>query len=296
MKGGNDMDQQLIEKIVGEVLGQLSKAEIEPQQALVLPADTIPIAVSARHVHLSQEHVEILFGKGYELTKKADLSQPNQFAANETVVIAGPRGSIERVRVLGPARSLTQAEVSWTDAMKLGVKPPLRESGNIAGSGAFTLIGAKASLYLDEGLIIAQAHIHMQPKDATQLGVQNGEYVTVEVDGIRPIAYRNVKIRVSERYRLEMHIDTDEANAGLITQGTLGQVIRSGEARSSVLVENKTPMIAANKQHDFKKKLLSNDDVREIEETEIIVQKGTIVTALARDTARDLGKSISVRK
>lgn len=290
------MDQQLIEKIVGEVLGQLTKAEIEPQQALVLPVDTIPIAVSARHVHLSQEHVEILFGKGYELTKKADLSQPNQFAANETVVIAGPRGSIERVRVLGPARSLTQAEVSWTDAMKLGVKPPLRESGNIAGSGAFTLIGTKASLYLDEGLIIAQAHIHMQPEDATQLGVQNGEYVTVEVAGIRPIAYRNVKIRVSERYRLEMHIDTDEANAGLITQGTVGHVIRSGEVRSSVLVDNKTSEIIVEKQHDFKKKLLSNDDVREITATEIIVEKGTIVTALARDTARDLGKSISVRK
>src|SRR6185437_10523907 len=114
----------------------------------------------------SQEHVEALFGKGYELTKKADLSQPNQFAANETVVIAGPKGSIERVRVLGPARSLTQAEVSWTDAMKLGVKPPLRESGNIKDSGAFTLIGPKGSLYLEEGLIIAQAHIHMEPQDA----------------------------------------------------------------------------------------------------------------------------------
>lgn len=290
------MDQQLIEKIVGEVLGQLTKAEIEPKQAPVLPPNTIPIAVSARHVHLSQEHVEILFGKGYELTKKADLSQPNQFAANETVVIAGPRGSIERVRVLGPARSLTQAEVSWTDAMKLGVKPPLRESGNIAGSGAFTLIGTKTSLYLDEGLIIAQAHIHMQPEDAMQLGVQNGEYVTVEVAGIRPIAYRNVKIRVSERYRLEMHIDTDEANAGLITQGTVGHVIRSGEVRSSVLVDNKTSEIIVKNQHDFKKKLLSNDDVREITATEIIVEKGTIVTALARDTARDLGKSISVRK
>ena len=121
------MDQQLIEKIVGEVLGQLTKAEVPQTQAL--PSNAIPIAVSARHVHLSQEHVEALFGKGYELTKKADLSQPNQFAANETVNIAGPKGSIERVRVLGPARSLTQAEVSWTDAMKLGVKPPLRESG-----------------------------------------------------------------------------------------------------------------------------------------------------------------------
>ena len=290
------MDQQLIEKIVGEVLGQLSKVDNEPKQEPVLPANTIPIAVSARHVHLSQEHVEILFGKGYTLTKKSDLSQPNQFAANETVVIAGPRGSIERVRVLGPARSLTQAEVSWTDAMKLGVKPPLRESGNIAGSGAFTLIGTKASLYLEEGLIIAQAHIHMQPQDAMQLGVQDGDYVTVEAAGIRPIAYQHVKIRVSERYRLEMHIDTDEANAGLITQGAVGYVIRPSEAIQSIKVEQRIPEIVVNKQHNFTKKLLSNDDVRDIEEPEIIVEKGTIITALARDTARDLGKSISVRK
>ena len=290
------MDQQLIEKIVREVLGQLTKVGSEPKQQPVLPADTIPIAVSARHVHLSQEHVEILFGKGYVLTKKSDLSQPHQFAANETVVIAGPRGSIERVRVLGPARALTQAEVSWTDAMKLGIKAPLRESGNIAGSGAFTLIGTKASLYLEEGLIIAQAHIHMQPQDAKNLGVEDGDYVTVEAAGIRPIAYRNVKIRVSERYRLEMHIDTDEANAGLITQRTTGYVVRPGKAPQPVVGEHITPEIIVNRQHDFKKKLLSNDDVRDIEESEIIVENSTIITALARDTARDLGKSISVRK
>lgn len=288
------MDQQLIEKIVEEVLGQLTKAETPQTQAL--PTNAIPIAVSARHVHLSQEHVEALFGEGYQLTKKADLSQPNQFAANETVIIAGPKGSIERVRVLGPARSLTQVEVSWTDAMKLGVKPPLRESGNIKDSGACTLIGPKGSLYLNEGLIVAQAHIHMGPMDATRLGVRDSEYVTVEVDGVRPIAYRNVKIRVSERYRLEMHIDTDEANAGFIAKGAIGRVIRAGEERTRFVPETAVPEVTVKQHHDFKKKLLSNDDVRGIAETEIIVEKGTIVTALARDTARELGKSISFRK
>lgn len=284
------MDQQLIEKIVGEVLGQLSKVE----QAT--PTNGIPIAVSARHVHLSPQHVEALFGKGYELTKKADLSQPNQFAANETVVIAGPRGSIERVRVLGPARSLTQAEVSWTDAMKLGVKPPLRESGDIDRSGAFTLIGPKGSLFLEEGLIIAQAHIHMAPEDANRFDVQNGEHVTVEIDGIRPVAYRNVKIRVSEKYRLEMHIDTDEANAGMISKGAIGQIVRSVNDNSSVKMESVVTAKPVKRQYEFNKKLLSNDDMRGIEETEIVIAKGTIVTALARDTARELGKSISVRK
>lgn len=283
------MNQQLIEKIVGEVLEQLSKVEH------VLPNDSIPIAVSARHVHLSQQHVEALFGKGYELTKKADLSQPNQFAANETVVIAGPKGSIERVRVLGPARSLTQAEVSWTDAMKLGVNPPLRESGDIEGSGAFTMIGPKGSLFLEEGLIVAQAHIHMTTTDAVQFNVQNGEYVTVEVDGPRPVAYRNVKIRVSDKYRLEMHIDTDEANAGLISIGAIGRLIKAGE--NYIKSQLEAPSLQVEKTSSyFQKKLLSKDDVREIETKEIILEKGTIITALAKDTARELGISISFRK
>ncbi|MCM3691939.1 phosphate propanoyltransferase [Neobacillus niacini] len=286
------MNQQLIEKIVGEVLSQLGNVEAAKQH----PANAIPIAVSARHIHLSQEHVEELFGAGYKLTKKGDLSQLNQFAANETVMIAGPRGSIERVRVLGPVRSSTQVEVSWTDAMKLGVKPHLRDSGNIIGSAPFTLVGPKGSLYLDEGLIIAQAHIHMDLQDAKRLNVEDGEYVTVEVDGVRPIAYRNVKIRVSERYRLEMHIDTDEANAGFIAKGTIGYISRPGEERTRLIEQDSLPVRSESKPHNYRKKLLSNNDIRIINETEIVIEKGTIVTPLARDTARELGKTISFRK
>lgn len=223
------MTQQIIEKIVGEILGKLNPAETHQKQ--ILPTNAIPVAVSARHVHLSQEHVEVLFGKRYQLTKKADLSQPNQFAANEKVVIAGPKGSIENVRVLGPARSVTQAEVSWTDALKLGIKPPLRESGNIDGSGAFTIIGPQATLNLEEGLIVAQAHIHMTTQDAKHLNVIDNEYVTVEVGGIRPIAFKKIKIRVSDFYRLEMHIDTDEANACLIDGGAIGRIVRLDKGR-----------------------------------------------------------------
>lgn len=289
------MNQQLIEKIVGEVLSQLGTVQVEQAQEQELPTNAIPIAVSARHVHLSQEHIEVIFGKGYKLTKKSDLSQPNQFAANETVIIAGPKGSLERVRVLGPARSLTQAEVSWTDAMKLGVKPPLRDSGNIIGSAAFTLIGPRGSLYLDEGLIIAQAHLHMSPQDAKDLSVQSDEYVTVEVDGVRPISYQNVKVRVSESYRLEMHIDTDEANAGLITKGAIGHIRSTAEERPILKEPVENSENTVKNHHNYQKKLLSNDDVREISEVEIVIEKGTIVTALARDTARELGKSISIR-
>ncbi|GKV63943.1 MULTISPECIES: phosphate propanoyltransferase [Sporosarcina] len=292
------MNQQLIEQIVGEILGQLGKESTQ------LPERAVPIAVSARHVHLQPDHVEVLFGAGYELTQRSELSQPGQFAANETVMIAGPKSSIERVRILGPVRKATQVEVSFTDAMKLGVKPPLRESGNIEGSAPITLIGPKGSVHIEQGLIIAQSHIHMAPSDAARFGVQDGEYITVEADGIRPISFRNVRIRVNERYRLEMHIDTDEANAGFITQGTIGRLVKLNETAESVRTQPaavqsapSAPVKAAAPQSfEFTKKLLSTEDLASISEDEIVITKGTIVTALAKDTARELGKTITIRK
>jgi putative phosphotransacetylase len=212
------MDQQAIQSIVEEVVSRLTV--MNPIKR------SIPMAVSARHCHLSQSDLEALFGEGYELTKKADLSQPGQFAANESITIVGPRGSLEKVRILGPARNITQVEVSQTDSVKLGLKPPLRESGDIEGSAPITLVGPKGSLYKKEGLIIAQAHIHMTPEDASLFGVENGEYVKIEVNGVRPITLGKVLIRVSPRYKLEMHVDTDEANAGSISRETAGKLIK----------------------------------------------------------------------
>nr|WP_018393022.1 phosphate propanoyltransferase [Bacillus sp. 37MA] len=288
------MNREMIARIVAEVMGQLG--EKVSAEALY---DTIPVAVSARHVHLSPEHVEVLFGTGYELTKKSDLSQPGQFAANETVVIAGPKGSLERVRVLGPSRQLTQAEVSWTDAMKLGVKPPLRESGNIQDSAPVTLIGPSGSLSLSEGLIIAQAHIHMSPTDADQFQVKNGEYVKVKIHGERPILLDKVLIRVSDRYNLEMHIDTDEANAGFVKTGGTGELIRETKSvphtPSSVVVTSQK-VAPVRQVHEFKQKLLSREHIQSIEELEIVIGKGTIVTPLAKDTAKELGKTITFIK
>lgn len=284
------MNSQLIEQIVGEVLAQLERGE------QMNPNNAIPIAVSARHVHLTTEHVEVLFGKGYTLTQKAELSQPGQFAANETVVIAGPRGSIERVRILGPTRPNSQVEVSFTDAMKIGAKPPLRESGHIAGSAPITLIGPKGSVHLAEGLIIAQAHIHMNPAEAAQLHVRDGQFVVVEADGPRPISFRNVKVRVNERFRLEMHIDTDEANAGFITQGTIGRLVQSDTSSPVQQPIEKVQQVEERNQFEFTKKVLSNDEVRSIDAQEIVIANTTIVTALAKDTARELGKTITIRK
>lgn len=185
---------------------------------------TIPVAVSARHIHLSREHLDILFGEGYELNKRADLSQPGQFAAEETVKISTPKSEFASVRVLGPCRPASQVEISWTDAMKLGVRPPLRESGDIKGSAPVTITGPNGTVELEEGLIIAKAHVHMTPADAEKFNVTNGQIVTVEVGGERPVAFKNVVIRVSESYALEMHIDTDEANAGFIGKGATGDI------------------------------------------------------------------------
>ena len=287
------MQENLVQKIVEEVLQQVLKNQSSP------PHDgKIPIGVSARHVHLAQAEVEQLFGENYQLTPKFELSQPGQFAAEETVVVAGPKGSIERVRILGPARSLSQVEVSWTDAMKLGLKPPLRISGDIQGSSPVTLIGPKGSVVLNEGLIIAQAHIHMSPSDSAKFNVIDGQSVQIKVEGIRPIILSNVVIRVSERYRLEMHIDTDEANAGLIQQGTLAEIVQHQVNEQPIPVKEQSPVVAKVEKpaiYHYDKKLLSQLEVLEIEAQEIVVPKKTIVTALAYDKLRELNKTLTIR-
>lgn len=179
----------------------------------------VPIGVSARHIHLTQEHVEVLFGKGYQLTKKKDL-MGGQFASNECVTIVGLKlRAIENVRVLGPVRKQSQVEISATDAIKLGIKAPVRESGNLAGSAPIAVVGPKGVLYLEEGCIIAKRHIHMAPADAAAAGVHDGDIVSVKADNERGTIFNEVLIRVNDSYTLEMHIDTDEANAAKIATG-----------------------------------------------------------------------------
>lgn len=185
----------------------------------------VPIGVSARHVHLSQEHVEILFGPGYQLTKKKEL-MGGQFASNERVTIVGLKlRALENVRVLGPVRKQTQVEISATDAVTLGVNAPIRESGNLAGSAPITIVGPKGAIYLQEGCIIAQRHIHMSPADAEAAGVKDGQIVSVKADNERGTVFNQVKIRVSRSYTLEMHIDTDEANAAKIRTGDTVRIV-----------------------------------------------------------------------
>jgi len=179
----------------------------------------VPVGVSARHIHLSREHVEALFGSGYMLTKKQVL-MGGQFAAAERVTIIGAGlRSIENVRVLGPERPFSQVEISATDSIKLGTKAPMRESGNLSGSAPITIVGPKGSVFLQEGCIIAARHIHMPPAEAEKFGVRDGDMVSVEVDNERGVVLKKIKIRVHESFTTEMHIDTDEANACFLKTG-----------------------------------------------------------------------------
>jgi putative phosphotransacetylase len=186
----------------------------------------VPIAVSNRHIHLSKEHVERLFGRNYQLNKWKDLSQPGQFASKETVTLIGPKGKLEKVRVLGPARGDTQIEISLFDGYTLGITPPIRDSGDIDGTPSVNIQGPRGQLKVDQGLICAARHIHMNPDDATRFQVTNGQRVQVKVTGQRGVIFDNVLIRVSPKYKLEMHIDVDEANAAQIKNGQWGVLIQ----------------------------------------------------------------------
>lgn len=179
----------------------------------------IAIGVSNRHLHLSQADLEALFGPGYELTVLKDLGQPGQYAAEETVTLVGPKGSISNVRVLGPVRSRTQVEVAMTDAYRLGVKPPVRDSGNLEGAAPITIEGPCGTVELDASVILAWRHIHMHTSDAKAYGVKDKDMVQVRVGGERGIIFENVLVRVRDDFALEMHVDTDEANAALLRNG-----------------------------------------------------------------------------
>jgi acetate kinase len=180
------------------------------------------VEVSAHHIHLTQEHVEALFGKGHQLTKTADLSQPGQFACREQLAIVGPKGRVERVRVLGPARKYTQVEIAMTEQFKLGVAPPIRESGDIADTPGCTLEGPARSVKLDRGVICALRHIHMTPEDALRYGVRDKSVVRVRIAGDRELVFGDVLARVDPNFVLAMHIDTDEANAANVKTGAQG--------------------------------------------------------------------------
>ena len=224
------MDEKELSQIISEVIREYeNKTNESSKNFQSLNDGDIPVGVSNRHIHLTQEHLDILFGPGYELTKLKDLSQPGQYACKEQLTLIGPSlKAIEGVRVLGPLRKKSQVEISKTDSFTLKVKAPVRESGDVAGSAPITIVGPKGIVQLKEGCILANRHIHMSPSDAERFGVKDGDYVAVDTigEGKRTTLW-DVQIRVSEKFILEMHLDTDDANACGIGNGSRVKLIKN---------------------------------------------------------------------
>jgi putative phosphotransacetylase len=185
----------------------------------------VPIGISARHIHLSPEHIQLLFGQGYQLKVLKDLSQPGQFAAEETVTVVGPKGKLEKVRILGPARKHTQIEISRTDTFSIGVNSPVRESGNIEGTPGLKVVGPQGEVELERGVIVAARHIHFHTSDAAKWGIQDRQFLRVKLNGERPLVFEHVIARVSEHFALDMHLDTDEGNAAGVNTGEFAELL-----------------------------------------------------------------------
>jgi putative phosphotransacetylase len=213
-----------IAELVKQVL-----AEMDGGKTASYSANEVPVGVSNRHIHLNKAYMETLFGVGYQLTPLKDLSQPGQYACQETLTLIGPAmRPIEGVRVLGPLRSKSQVEISKTDSFVLKVKPPVRESGKTEGSAGITIVGPKGAVQLKEGCIIANRHIHMSPADGARFGVKDGDYINVDVSsGTKHTLWYDVQVRVSDKFALEMHVDTDDANAVGIKNGSVVTMVKA---------------------------------------------------------------------
>ncbi|MBU1109651.1 MAG: phosphate propanoyltransferase [Candidatus Riflebacteria bacterium] len=212
------MDENQVKTIVAEVLKHI---DLHGR----IKSGSISCGVSNRHLHVSQADLEILFGKGSELKQLKPLSQPGQFAAEETVLLVGPKGSIEKCRILGPVRPSTQVEVSVTDCFKLGVKPIVRDSGNTANTPGCVLVGPKGAVTLKEGVIVAARHIHISAIDAPKFGLKDMDRVSIKSSGPRSVVFNNVLVRVSDKFALDFHLDTDEANAAGISNGDMVEIV-----------------------------------------------------------------------
>ena len=278
-----------IRKIVADVLAGLGSAAV-PSECGAACADSFPVEISARHVHLTRDAVEVLFGKGYELHRKKDLSQPGEFLSEERVKLVTQKGQFANVAVLGPVRKAVQVEVSATDAVALGIKAPVNLSGNLSGAGDVLIVGPAGCLQAKGSVIIAKAHVHMTPKDAQHYGVRDGQVVNVKINSARPITVESI-VRVRDNMALAMHIDFDEGNAGMVKPGASGCIISSGCTADSCC----TPQADSSREYsdpsvlmpqNCGKKLITEQDAKAIRGTgakTVHLLKNAIVTPSARD-------------
>lgn len=216
------MDKNIIKKEIARLVLE----ELKDSGLLQQDYTKVPVSISARHLHLNQEDLESLFGKGYELTFNRYISQPGQFASNEKVTLISEKGKIENVRVLGPLRSKTQVEISKSDTRLLGIEPVVKSSGDLENTQGLILEGPRGRIALGEGVIVPDRHIHMTPQDANNYGVEDGQKVSIKVDGMKGGILSGVTIRVNPRYKLDFHIDTDDANAFFINNGDKLELIK----------------------------------------------------------------------
>lgn len=213
-------DKQIVEYITKKVMTALKDISYEDEK-------TVKAAISARHIHLTREHIDILFGKGYKLTWFKDLSQIGQFAANEKVTLVGKNGrTLEGIRILGPERKETQIELAKSDARVLSLNPPVRSSGDLDGTPGITVVGPEGSITIDKGCIIADRHIHFTPEDAKYFSVKDNEKLSVKISGEKGGIMYNVTAKVREDFYLEMHVDTDDANAFMINNGDKIEILK----------------------------------------------------------------------
>lgn len=186
----------------------------------------VPVGLSNKHLHLTEEHIEVLFGKGHKLTPKKNLVQPGQFASEEKVDIVGPKGTLKGIRVLGPARPQTQIELAMTDARTIGIKAPIRESGKLDGTPGCKLIGPEGEVELESGVMIAQRHVHLSPEQAKEAGVKDKDIVSLKVEGERGLTFDNVLVRSGDTHEKECHLDTDEGNAAGLGPDAVAEIIK----------------------------------------------------------------------
>lgn len=280
------MESNLITNLITSLISKLTGFgynTVEP--------DPIPLGVSNRHLHLSAADLAVLFGAGYELTQLKPLSQPGQFAAKETVTVVGPRGAIESVRVLGPVRKQSQVELLRSDCFRLGIQAPLRESGSLKGSASITLVGPKGTVVLSEGAIVAKRHIHMAPADAAHYGVADGQVVAFRAGGERGLVYDNVVCRVNANFRLEAHLDMDEANAADLKNGDpLYLIRRDFAAAPQVPVPEKkeeapaAAPAAPDEVHDYETLITEEMAKTALREGKpLYAAAGAVITPLAKD-------------
>jgi len=280
------VEQEILKQLISRIITKLSAYSLA-----ALHAKPFPIGVSNRHIHLSQSDLELLFGLDYRIQCQKALSQPGQCAAFETVIIAGAKGCIEQVRVLGPVRKQTQVEISSSDTFRLGISAPTRESGNLKDSGEITVIGPKGSIQLKEGTIVAKRHMHMSPEDAATYGVVDTQTVQVKVLGDRGVTFDNVVVRVSDKFVLEFHIDIDEANGAGIKHGDMGYLLISQVMNESNVKDISKKQSVIKALIEEPQGLITEEIVRQAWKNKAVlaVNKNVICTPLARDSIKELG-------